>query len=150
MALGILALMIASTGHGAAPSRVICELGRVVVADMPPPSDPGIYFIETNPAQDGLMKMCPHLAHKLPAGYAAADDDARSRAAEHVPTPGPQRPPAVIATIGVPLIAADGRSATVKVTTECSGMCGSGMLYRYVRTAKGWRRDGKPSPIWVS
>ncbi len=150
MALDILALMIVSAGHGTAPSPVICELGRVVVADLPPPSDPGIYFIETNPAQDGLMKKCPHLAHKLPAGYAAADNDARSRAARHVPTPGPQRPPAVIATIGVPLIAADGRSATVKVTTECSGMCGSGMLYRYVRTAKGWRRDGKPSPMWVS
>ncbi|MDZ7281480.1 hypothetical protein N4G62_05495 [Sphingomonas sanguinis] len=109
-----------------------------------------MYYIETDPTREGLLHKCPQLARRLPQGYNSADDDARSRAAEHVQTPGPSRPPAVIYTISVPVITADARSATVTINSECSGLCGGSTVYLYVRTPHGWRRQGKPRTLWVS
>ena len=146
----LLSLLSVGAEQSDVSRRDICALGQTVMVDLPSPGIAGGSFIETDPARDDLMRLCPALAHKLPAGYLAADGDARSRAAEHVPTEGVQRPPALIITIAVPNIALDGRSATVLVTTECSGLCGSGAEYRYTRTHKGWRREGKSRIRWVS
>jgi hypothetical protein len=148
--LGIVALLAMPLPDKEGQARSMCQLGRVVLADMPSKPDAGMYYFETDPTREGLVHECPQLARHLPQGYNPADDDARSRAAEHVPTPRPSRPPAVIYTLGVPVIAADGHSATVTITSECSGLCGGSAVYRYVRTPQGWRRDGKPRSLWVS
>ena len=148
--LGIVALLATPLPNKGGQARSVCQLGRVVLTDMPSKPDAGTYYIKTDPTREGLLHECPQLARRLPQGYKPADADARSRAAEHVPTPGPSRPPAVIYTIGVPVIAANARSATVTITSECSGLCGGSTVYRYVRTSQGWRRDGKPRTLWVS
>lgn len=150
MLFALLSLMHVGAEPSEASRRDLCVLGHMVMADLPSGREAGSAYIETDPSRDELMKLCPTLARALPAGYLAADDDARSRAAEHAPTPGVQRPSALIVTIAIPSIAQDGRSATVMVTTECSGLCGSGTEYRYTRTHKTWRRQGKPRARWVS
>ncbi|MCT8000770.1 hypothetical protein NZL82_02635 [Sphingomonas sanguinis] len=148
--LGILALLTPLPAMTAAERKVSCELGKTVLADMPITSEAGRY-IDTDSGQAGLLALCPELAGKLPAGYRAADADARLRASIHAPPlAGPRPPVAILYTIGLPEIDKDGRHAKLTLTTECTGMCGSGMLYRYVRTSRGWRRDGPPSPLWVS
>lgn len=126
-----------------------CDIGRAVIADLP--SDrTRTEYVETDPRRSGLMKLCPQLGHSLPGGYLAADDGARARASQHVPTAGAPPPWAGIYTIGAPVLSADGRSATVAITWECSGPCGSETVSRYVRTEHGWQRDGKPEILSVS
>lgn len=136
----ILGLMMQAAQPG---SGALCDVGRAVLVDLPSTSAKNEY-VETAPERSGLMKLCPQLRHGLPDGYAAADDDARARASQHYPTSAPPPPWAGIYTVDAPVMAADGQSATVAISWECSGPCGSDTVNRYIRTAGGWRREGKP------
>lgn len=139
----ILGMMVGAAQPG---GGALCGVGRAALVDLPSTSAKNEY-VETNPKRSVLMKLCPQLRHSLPDGYAAADDDARARASQHYPRPGPPPPWAGVYTIGAPVMAADGQSATVAISWECSGPCGSDTVSRYVRTAEGWRRDGNPKVL---
>lgn len=130
-------------------SKSVCAIGRAVLADMRPWGGDESY-LETDPDRSGLMKLCPDLRDALPKGYRAADADARSRADIHAPVPGPRPVAAYIYAVGSPVMAADGRSATVEIVCTCTGLCGSASRSRYIRTPQGWRRQGKPRMLWVS
>ena len=137
MILGMM-MQAAQPGSGA-----LCEVGRAALVDLPSTNAKNEY-VETNPKRSGLMKLCPQLRQSLPNGYVAVNDDARARAGQHYPTSAPPPPWAGIYSVDVPVMAADGQSATVAISWECSGPCGSDTVSRYIRTAKGWRREGSP------
>ena len=146
----IVSLLTAPMAAQVVPSKSICDVGRAILADMLPGGGDESY-LETDPERSGLMKLCPGLRAALPKGYRTVDDDARSRADIHAPIldqPSPKA--AYIYAIGAPVIAADGRSATVEILCTCTGLCGSATRSRYIRTPQGWRRDGKPRMLWVS
>jgi hypothetical protein len=124
-------------------SGALCEVGRAALVDLPSTNAKNEY-VETDPKRSGLMKLCPQLRQSLPNGYVAVNDDARARASQHYPTSAPPPPWAGIYSVDAPVMAADGQSATVAISWECSGPCGSDTVSRYIRTAKGWRREGSP------
>ena len=148
-----LAGLLALFAPGVTAPADVCELGRVIVQDLPPavpdPIDVG-YYVDSGPSRSGLLALCPNLREKLPAGYAIADYTAWARANIHAPLPGRPTAPAIIYTIGVPKLAADAQSATVEMTVTCTGLCGQGLVASYIRTRDGWRRDGQPQTKWVS
>ena len=137
MILGMM-MQAAQPGSGA-----LCEVGRAALVDLPSTNAKNEY-VETDPKRSGLMKLCPQLRQSLPNGYVAVNDDARARASQHYPTSAPPPPWAGIYSVDAPVMAADGQSATVAISWECSGPCGSDTVSRYIRTAKGWRREGSP------
>ncbi|KTT97990.1 hypothetical protein NS355_10240 [Sphingomonas yabuuchiae] len=149
MLFTIVSLLIAPMAAQPAPSKSVCDVGRAILADMRPWAGDETY-LETDPERSGLMKLCPDLRTVLPSGYRMVNDDARRRADIHAPLPGPRPIAAYIYAIGSPIIATDGRSATVEVLCTCTGLCGSATRSRYIRTPQGWRRDGKPRMLWVS
>jgi hypothetical protein len=146
---GLLALL---APDATAPAD-ICELGRVIVHDLPPavpdPVNVG-YYVDGSSSRSGLLALCPNLREKLPAGYSIADYSAWARANNHAPLPGRSTAPAIIYTVGAPKLAADARSATVDMTVTCTGLCGQGLVAFYIRTRDGWRRNGQPHTKWVS
>ncbi|MBN8808190.1 MAG: hypothetical protein J0I47_08130 [Sphingomonas sp.] len=153
----MLALMLGLMNAAAAPqpatAKVVCEVGRAALRDTWPARVADAAKRDTTNYVDvehRLFAACPMLRAEVPAGYTIADADAWARASVHVPVQGRQVDPAFIAWIDVPNVAADGKSATVQVGYDCTGLCGGGALFRYVRTPQGWRRDGQPLSQWVS
>ncbi|MBB3694853.1 hypothetical protein [Sphingomonas sp. BK580] len=152
--LDLIVILFAGVSTADAPTpAVVCEVGRVALRDLEIPhskSGDTSYYVDVDPTHPGLLKSCPELREMLPAGYSAADNAAWSRANVHAPVPGKPISPTFIYSFGVPKVSADGKSATVEWSYTCSGLCGGGLVSRYVRTSQGWRLDGKPQMKWVS
>lgn len=150
--LPLLISFIAALAPPSGSTRV-CDVGRATLRDLPPPSfNPAdaTYYVDADPNHPGLMAACPDLRKELPAGYSVADEAAWSRARVHAPVLGRCIAPTTIYLVGIPKVAADGRSATVEWGYECTGLCSGGFMSRYVRTPAGWRLDGRPRMKWVS
>ncbi|RYF11996.1 MAG: hypothetical protein EOO77_18265 [Oxalobacteraceae bacterium] len=152
--LALIASLVTGVVAADAPTpAVVCEVGHVALHDLPFP-DPNpvdvTYYVDADPSHPGLLRSCPALRGKLPAGYSAADGSAWSRANVHAPIPGQRTPPTFIYTFGIPKISPDGKSATVEWGYTCTGLCGGGLVSRYIRTSQGWRLEGKPQMKWVS
>lgn len=138
------------------PSRSVplCEVGRAALRDLPLinhnlniPS----YYGDFKPGQPNLLTRCPQLKHAIPDGYPPADDASRARANGAEQGIGEAyRPPAALYSVGIPELSADGRHATVSLGYSCTGLCGAAYIARYVRTRRGWVRDGKLNPMMVS
>ncbi len=129
-----------------APPSDACEIGRLAVADLRPAPSSETY-LEVDLAHSELIKLCPALGPQLPQGIAAANARARSSATGKRPWRGAR---ATVYTIEIPRLVADRDHAAAEVWLRCGGLCGRGHILFYVRTTKGWRRDGKPTPSWVS
>jgi hypothetical protein len=141
----IVILMFAAGAPTAAETQQICDVGRAAFHDLPPASLGGssdTYFDGPDANRNDLLSMCPALKAMLPIGYRLADSDARQRAAVHVPQEGTATRPASIYTIRLPEISANRQSAVVRFAYRCTGLCGGAFEARYVRTLRGWQRDG--------
>lgn len=152
--LALIASLVAGVvAADAAIPAVVCEIGRVALQDLPsrnPGSVDFTYYVDVDPGRPSLMQSCPELRENLPTGYLVADAAAWSRANLSAPIPGQHIPPAFIYTLGIPKISADGKSAIVEWRYECTGLCGGGLVSRYIRTSQGWRRNGERQVKWVS
>jgi hypothetical protein len=136
-----------------ATSAAICEVGRAALHDLPPADKTGrsdTYYAGADTHHRDLLEVCPKLRGALPTDYALADDDARSRVAIHAPVPGTDPRPAFIYAIDVPDISDDRKSATVHIRYDCTGLCGGAFEAHYIRTAKGWQRQGDIRMLYVS
>jgi len=145
--------MVVAPAPRAATSEAICDVGRAALLDLPPADKTGhsdTYYAGADTHHHDLLEACPELRGALPTNYPLADDDARSRAAIHAPVPGTKLRPAFIYAIDVPDIGEDLRSATVHIRYDCTGLCGGGFEAHYVRTAKGWQRQGDIRMLYVS
>ncbi len=153
-------LMIIATlvimSHATTPPRsgAICAAGAAAMRDLPSinhnPKIPA-YFGELKPDRPNLLTICPKLRLAIPHGYSPADDDARERASGVEPMMGEvPRLPAAIYSVGIPKLSADGRHATVSLGYSCTGLCGAAYVGKYVRTRRGWVRDGPFQSLMVS
>ena len=152
LALMVVSVIVAEVPN-AARTQQICEVGRAALRDLPPADLGGssdIYYEGPNTNHHDLLGMCPELKDILPTGYLLADSDARRRAAVHVPLVGTNTRPASIYTIQIPEISADRQSAIVHFAYRCTGLCGGEFDARYVRTSRGWQRDGSVRTLSVS
>lgn len=148
-----LSLLAAALAPAPRAPQAICDIGRAALRDLPPidrNAGEDVYYGGADPRHRGLLDVCPDLRNALPDGYRMADADAEKRASVHIPVPGNPPKWAGIYIVGVPELAADGKSAKVGFTFECTGLCGAGFESRYILTATGWQRDGKPHTLWVS
>jgi len=149
----IVSAMAGLVAPSTAISTAICEVGRVALRDLPP-LDKGVgnvsNYFDADPDHHGLPEVCPVLRQDLPEGYSLADEAAWAKANVHAPIPGKYTSSAFIYAIEAPKISADGKSATIEWGYTCTGLCGGGLVSRYVRTSKGWRRAGGPLLKWVS
>ncbi len=146
-------LMAVAPAPSAAMSAAICEVGRAALHDLPPADKTGrsdTYYAGADAHHRDLLEVCPKLRSNLPADYPLANSDARNRAAIHAPIPGVNTRPAFIYAINVPEISDDLKSATVHMGYDCTGLCGGGFEAHYVRTAKGWQRQGEIRMLYVS
>ena len=152
--LTILAIsMAAAVASNNAKSKAICDVGRAALRDLPPADKSGrsdTYYAVPDPRHSDLLDACPELQSALPTDYPLADDDARARAAIHAPLPGANPRPAFIYTIDIPEISDDLKTAIVHMGYECTGLCGGGFEAHYVRTSKGWQRQGEIRMLFVS
>jgi hypothetical protein len=121
-----------------------CAAVAALVADLAArvTDEPGINFLE--PASPGLVG-CP--AQALPPALPAPTAAARALAAHHLPEPAGQR--AFIYSIARPALSADGRQATVTVTVECTGLCGSGQTITLRLAGGRWTVSDRRTD-WVS
>lgn len=152
LALMVVSMIVAEVPN-AANTQQICEVGRVALRDLPPADLGGssdTYYEGPDANHHDLLAMCPKLTDMLPTGYLLADSDARKRAAVHVPLAGTTTRPASIYTIQLPQISADRQSAIVHFAYRCTGLCGGEFDARYVRTSRGWQRDGPARTLSVS
>ncbi len=155
MIILITGLIAAVSAPSAARSAAICEVGRVALRDLPAINHNrgfDAYYAGANPEHRDLLEVCPKLKAMLPVGYPLADDDARARAKVGFPRPGQHQHTreAFIYSISVPEISADLKSAVVHMGYSCTGLCGAGFEASYVRTAKGWLRQGEIRNFFVS
>ena len=152
--LTLMAISMAVAPTKAVTFGAICEVGRAALHDLPPADKTGradTYYAGADTHHRDLLEVCPKLRGALPTDYPLADDDARSRAAIHAPVPGIANPrPAFIFAIDVPDMSDDLRSATVRIRYDCTGLCGGAFEAHYVRTAKGWQRQGDIRMLYVS
>ena len=152
----VLMLIAAIASHAVPPPRsiAICSVGRVALRDLPSinnnPKIPS-YFGKLTPVHPNLLTICPKLRLAIPPGYPEADDDARNRASGVEPMLGESpRPPAAIYSVSIRKFSADGRHATVLLGYSCTGLCGAAYVGIYVRTRRGWRREGPLQILAVS
>jgi hypothetical protein len=153
MLTSIVISMTAAVVPNAAVSQQVCEVGRAALRDLPPFDSSGgsdTYVGGPDANHRDLLAMCPKLQELLPVGYRLTNSDARTRAAIHAPLVGVTTRPAVIYTIQIPEISANRQSASVHFSYECTGLCGGEFEARYVRTPRGWQRDGQVRPLAVS
>jgi len=140
---------IAVVAMPSALSTAICDVGKLALKGLPEINYNkrfDAYFSNADP----LLIACPRLRREIPAGYRPEDDEARGRANEHAPIPGRHVRPAFVYWISIPQISSDLRNATVEMGYECTGLCGATFVAHYVRTSKGWRREGAIKPMTVS
>ena len=146
-------IAVAST-PSAATSTAICEVGRVALRDLPSINHNrsfDSYYAGVDAEHHDLLEVCPKLKAKIPTGYRLADDDARARAKVHGPSmPGQEVREAFIYSITIPEIGKDLKTAVVHMGYSCTGLCGAGFQATYVRTAKGWKRQGEIRNLFVS
>lgn len=146
-------LIAAAAPPSAAPSAALCDVGRAALRDLPmvnhnPKFDS--YYAGVGRSREDILKVCPTLRSKVPAGYPLADADALRRAHVGAPIPGVSTKSAFIYAISVAEISADGKTATVHFDCMCTGLCGSRSEGRYVRTRRGWRLSGEIRTLYVS
>ena len=151
--LAMTVILMAVATQSPAGSKAICEVGRAALRDLPPvdtsmASD--TYYAGAGASDDDLLAKCPKLQRFLPDGYRRADDEAQRRADIHAPSPDTPARAAVIYTIRVLKLSTDRHAATVQVTYVCTGLCGGAFEARYVRTSKGWQRQGEVRPLFLS
>jgi len=149
----VIGLMMTAASASSAKLEAICQIGNLALRDLPSINSNkqfDAYYAAPDPIHSDLLTLCPKLKHKLPKGYPIADDNARSRAAVHAPTPGLDIREAFIYSVGVPEISSDFKSAVVHFSYSCTGLCGGDLEARYIRTSKGWQRDGAIRPLSVS
>ena len=145
--------MGAATVPSAAQAKAFCEVGRAELRDLPPADTSGrsdSFYAAQDTNRRDLLVVCPKLQGGLPPGYRMADDDARRRAALHAPLPGVTTRPAFIYIAQASQMSADLRAATIRLSYECTGLCGGDFEAHYIRTAKGWRRQGEVRTLSVS
>lgn len=145
----LISALVAAVAAPSALSTAICDVGQLALKDLPEINHNNrfdAYFSSADP----LLMACPKLQSALPAGYPLADRDARARVSVHAPLPDQYTRPAFIYWISIPKISADLRKATVEMGYECTGLCGGSFVAHYVRTSKGWRREGAIKLIMVS
>lgn len=152
MPVFIAALMAAALAPREAAPVMICEVGRIALRDLPLANRNRGYdsYYGASSSHKDLLAVCPKLRREVPAGYPMADDDARARAAVHVPLPTNNPRPAFIYTIDIPQISDDLKTAVVRFEYSCTGLCGGILEARYVRTHKGWQRQGAIRVLVVS
>ncbi|MBP2276318.1 MULTISPECIES: hypothetical protein [Sphingomonas] len=153
MIITVFVLMAASVSSSAAKADAICEVGRVALQDLPSTNrerSADLYYAGHDAERTDVLEVCPKLVSEIPAGYPLADRDARARANMHVPIAGQAIKAAFIYSIEVPEIGADLKTATVRMDVSCTGLCGSGFEAHYIRTAKGWKRQGDIRTLFVS
>jgi hypothetical protein len=153
----MIALVISVAMTAAAPKlaerTTVCEVGIIALHDLPSINgnkEFDSYYASSELGHPDLLTICPKLKLKVPKGYPIADDDARSRAAVHVPTPGRHVREAFIYSVGIPVVSSDMKSAVVHFEYSCTGLCGGQFQARYIRTAKGWQREGAIQMLSVS
>lgn len=152
--LGLFAVLSAASLIPTKDTKVaVCDVGRVALRDLPVIDGNANYarfYGDAHLRSGNLLTACPDLRRELPPGFPAANDAARTRANIHAPIRGQTIPLTIIFTIGVPVISADGKSATVEMGYTCTGLCGAGFTARYVLASDGWRRDGAITNNFVS
>ncbi|RYF47910.1 MAG: hypothetical protein EOO38_11205 [Cytophagaceae bacterium] len=147
---GYLAAIVAPT---AATSVTICDVGRVALHDLPVVACDlkyDTYYAGEGRSQQDILSICPKLQNEIPAEYRLSDDDARKRANVGAPIPGQFTKPAFIYSISVADLSADQTTATVHFDVSCTGLCGGRSEARYVRTSRGWQRQGEVRTLFVS
>lgn len=125
------------------------ELGRLSIAELRPVGGRKTY-IELNPKRSELLRLCPELRRYRPKNVVAADANARLCASGKVTSRRCHGPRSGVYSIDRPRIVAETDHAVTEVSFQCGGTCGRGYVIFYVRTAKGWHRDGEPRMPWVS
>ena len=149
----VVGLMMTAASPSSAELTVVCEIGSIDLRDLPSINrNKGFdsYYVAPDPSRPDLLMICPRLKGEIPKGYTIADDDARSRAAVHAPIPGQHIREAFIYSVGVPQISSDVKSAVVRFAYSCTGLCGGELEARYIRTSKGWQREGQIRMLSVS
>lgn len=149
----VVGLMLTAASPNSTKLAVICEIGSTALRDLPNingNNEFDSYYAAPDPSRPDLLTLCPKLKAEIPKGYPIADDDARSRAAVHVPIPGQHVREAFIYSVDVPQISSDSESSVVHFVYSCTGMCGGQFEARYIRTSKGWQRDGAIRMLSVS
>jgi len=129
--------------------REACALGRLAIEDLRPVYA-GATYVEVDPERSELLKICPELRRYLPKGIVAADANVRSCPSGRVTATRCHGPHSGIYTIERPRAVAGPDHAAIEVWFQCGGACGRSYINFFVRTAQGWRRDGKPVPGAVS
>lgn len=143
-------LMTAALPPSSSTSAAVCEAGRAALRDLPaanrdPNSDS---YYSTAPDRRDLLNECPKLRNELPIPL--ADEDARARATIHVPSPVHNPRPAFIYRIDIPKLSDGLTTAVVRFEYSCTGLCGGIFEAHYVRTSKGWQRQGEIRMLVVS
>jgi hypothetical protein len=149
----VVGLMVTAVSPSSTKLAVVCEIGSIALRDLPSINgnkEFDSYYAAPDPSGSDLLTLCPKLKAEIPKGYTIADDDARSRAAVHVPFPGQHVREAFIYSVGVPQVSSDSESAVVHFVYSCTGMCGGEFEARYIRTSKGWQREGAIRMLSVS
>jgi hypothetical protein len=155
------ALSAPSLGHSTSPviaDTPHCELGSQVIADWVPKADarrrvlldpqPVRHFpFQLWSPQSLLMRQWDRTASSGLFG-GCGDLLRSSRAREVVPTGGTERlldPAAhhnvLIYGISRPLVSLANDEAIVQVEWRCPGLCGGGVVVRYLRSGQHWVRD---------
>lgn len=153
MIASVVGLMMTAASPSSAEPTVVCEIGSIALRELPSIShNKGFdaYYVAPDPSHPDLLTICPDLKGKIPKSYLIADDDARSRAAVHAPISGQHIREAFIYSVGVPQISSDVKSAVVHLAYSCTGLCGGELEARYIRTSKGWQREGEIRMLSVS
>ena len=142
-----LAFSLATVSHhhrspGPANGRSLderCAIGAAVLRDAA--SLDGSYKAAEKFVRRGsLVETCPNLLTALPPGWHVADAAAEAAAATIFPM---AHTFATIFSIGMPVIAPDGRHATVNFGYGCNPPCGAEYVLRYVKGPTGWVLDSK-------
>lgn len=147
----MLSLILAISVASLPTDNPICEVGKVALGDFMKSASDGSdrFYGRVSPSEPDLLEVCPELKAGLPAGYAKADDSARTRAGLS-DSPNRIGTPASIHSVSVPVIAADGKTATVSYYVFCGGLCGGGQYAKYVLRDNRWQRDGGVGTLYVS
>ncbi|MES3090700.1 hypothetical protein QTN93_09635 [Sphingomonas aerolata] len=149
----VVGLMMTAASPSSAQLTVVCKIGSIALRDLPSINhnkEFDSYYVAPDPSRPDLLTICPRLKDEIPQGYLIADDDARSRAAVHAPIPGQHIREAFIYSVGIPQIGSDVKSAVVHFAYSCTGLCGGELEARYIRTSKGWQREGEIRMLSVS
>lgn len=133
----------------------VCELGRVAIADLKSLDAPAArdqrFYSRPTPGRPDLLTICPMLEQELRPELPVADEAAMARASAIEGMPGSSRlVRTAILRIEPPSLAPDGKSATVEMSYRCPGLCAAGFKTRYIRARRGWQREGRIDPTWIS